>query len=269
MEIILFAAIMIVTAIIAGLLAGLLGIGGGLVIVPILFNLFSFLGYTDDMAYKTAVGTSLATIIITGFRSAQAHYKKQSVDIQLLKGWMFFIVFGAFCGAIITRFLNVNFLLFLFAMVLFYAAWNLSRKQSRVLASDFPNNLIYKTFVPYTIGLISTWMGIGGGTLSTPLLNAFGRPIHKAIGTAAAIGFIIAPFATIGMIISGLFIENRIPYNLGYVNIFAWICLVPITAFCAPIGAQIAHKIPPLLLKRYFAFFLILSAVRMIYKLVF
>ncbi len=269
MEIFIFAAIMFITAIVAGLLAGLLGIGGGLIIVPILFNLFSFMGYEDDIAYKTAIATSLATIIITGFRSTQAHHHQQSVDIILLKKWAIFIIFGAFCGAVITRFLNVNFLLILFAIVLFYAAWNLSKKQSLAIASDFPNNFFFNSFVPYFIGLVSTWMGIGGGTLTTPLLSLYGRSIHMAIGTAAAIGFIIAPFATIGMIISGLTVENKVIYSFGYVNILAWICLVPITAFCAPVGAQIAHKISPILLKRCFALFLVFSALRMIYKLIF
>ncbi len=267
MEILLFAIIMIITAIIAGLLAGLLGIGGGLIIVPILFNLFTFMGYDNDIAYKTAIATSLATIIVTGFRSMQAHYKKQSLDVALLKKWALFIGFGAFCGAIATRFLNVNFLLILFALILFYAAWNLSKKESRSLARDFPQHFFFTAFTPYMIGLISTWMGIGGGTLSTPLLTAYGRPIHKAIGTAAAIGFIIAPFATIGMVIAGWNVEGKIAYSMGYVNMLAWICLVPITAIFAPIGAQIAHKIQPLMLKRLFAVFLIISALRMIYKL--
>ncbi len=266
-EILVFIIIMLITSSVAGLLAGLLGIGGGLIIVPILFNLFSFMGYNDDIAYKTAIATSLATIIVTGFRSAHAHYKKQSVDMKLLKKWAFFIGFGAFCGAIFTRYLDVKFLLILFAAILFYAAWNLSRKNTRIIAQDFPEHILYKAFTPYLIGLISTWMGIGGGTLSTPLLSLYGRSIRMAVGTAASIGFIIAPFATIGMVIAGANMEGKLPYSLGYVNILAWICLVPAAAFFAPIGANIAHKISPILLKRIFAVFLIISALRMIYKI--
>ncbi|MFV0431019.1 MAG: sulfite exporter TauE/SafE family protein [Alphaproteobacteria bacterium] len=266
-NLLLFLVVIIITAMAAGFAAGLLGIGGGMIIVPVLFNVLGFMGYSDDIAYKVSIGTSLATIIVTGFRSAQGHLHHDAVDIPLLRRWATPIIVGSFLGGIITRYISVEYLLIVFVVVIIYAAANLWKKETKVIADEMPENWFCYGVFPAIVGFVSTFMGIGGGTLSTPLLAAYGRSIHKSIGTAAAIGVLIAISSTIAMIIAGLGVEGRPHFSLGYVNMLIWICFIPITAFMAPLGAKVAHKISPFVLKRIFACFLIVSALRMIYKL--
>ncbi len=181
----IFVSIMAVTAVVAGFAAGLLGIGGGLIIVPVLFNVLGFMGYSDDIAYKMAIGTSLATIIVTGFRSSQGHYKHGALDLELLKRWALPIIIGSFLGGIITRYISVKYLLAVFIIVILYAAYNLWKKETKVIANQMPENSLYYGIFPFMVGFISTFMGIGGGTLSTPIFTAYGKSIHKAVGTAA------------------------------------------------------------------------------------
>lgn len=266
-NLLLFITIMVLTACVAGFAAGLLGIGGGLIIVPVLFNVLGFMGYSNDIAYKMAIGTSLATIIVTGFRSSQGHYRHGALDLDLLKRWAVPIIIGSFIGAIVTRYISVKYLMLVFIAVIIYAAYNLWKKETKVIAHQMPENQIYYGVFPFIIGFVSTFMGIGGGTLSTPIFTAYGKSIHQAVGTAAGTGFLIAISATIGMVFAGLGVGGRPPFSLGYVNILVWVCFVPITAIIAPYGAKIAHKLSPFLLKRLFACFLIISALRMIYKL--
>ncbi|MBT8459432.1 MAG: sulfite exporter TauE/SafE family protein, partial [Boseongicola sp.] len=189
-----------VTGAIAGILAGLLGVGGGIVIVPVLFLLADFLGFPSELAMPMAVGTSLATIIPTSMSSARSHHKRGSMDIDLLKVWAPFVFAGAALGGVLASFVSGTFLTLLFGVIALIVAVNLALPKAIVVAQALPNGVLARTTVPTGVGVFSALMGIGGGTLSVPILTAFSYPVHRAIGTAAALGLVIAVPAVCGFI---------------------------------------------------------------------
>ena len=250
-----------------GLLAGLLGVGGGIVIVPVLFVIFTSLGYAGGLAMKLAVATSLATIVLTSITSARSHYRRGATDVALFKSWLIPIIVGVLIGTMIGGFADGRILTLVFAIVaVLVAAKMIFIRNGDAITSSFPNGAV-KAGSGLGIGVISALMGIGGGTLSVPLLTAVGYQMRRAVGTSAAIGFVIAVPATIGYILTGLGVAGRAPLSLGYVNLPAFMALVPLTMIFAPIGARIAHSIPQKTLQYAFVLFLVLTAARMFYSI--
>lgn len=250
-----------------GLLAGLLGVGGGIVIVPVLYHVFATVGIAETLRMKIAVATSLATIIATSAVSIRSHYQRGAVDHDLLKIWWLPILAGVVMGTLLGGFVNGQFLSLVFASVaLLVALRMLLSGNGAKLYDGFPNGFA-KWFTGIIVGLVSALMGIGGGTLSVPILSAFGYDIRRAVGTAAAIGFIIAIPGTIGYILTGLDIEGLPPFSLGYLNWAGALVLVPLTMLMAPVGAKLAHTIPRRGLQICFAVFLTISSLRMFYDL--
>tara|TARA_R100000005_G_C5000191_1_gene207012 strand:+ start:2328 stop:3164 length:837 start_codon:yes stop_codon:yes gene_type:complete len=260
-------AAMGVTGVVAGVLAGLLGVGGGIVIVPVLYNLLPFLGVSDDVRIHVAVGTSLATIIPTSISSARSHYKKGAVDMALLKSWGPIIFIGVIIGTALAWVASGNTLTLVFAICALLVAANMAFRPENAHIADRLPGTPWKHVIGLFIGSFSAMMGIGGGTFSVPILTLFNYPIKKAVGTAAAIGLIIAVPGTIGFLLSGLNADNLPPGNLGYVNILGFLVIFPLAALCAPLGAKIAHQINANMLKKAFAFFLFLTSLRMFYSL--
>lgn len=262
-----FVAAMIGAGIAGGLLAGLLGVGGGIVIVPVLYFVFTAIGISTDVAIKVAVATSLATIIVTSLSSARSHAKRDAVDYALLKSWGLPIVLGVISGTVLASFAKGWMLTSVFATVALLVALNMIfRGKGAQVATDFPNNPV-KAASGYIVGLISAMMGIGGGTLSVPILTAFGFDIRRAVGTAAAIGFLIAIPGTLGYIVAGWSVAGLPFASVGYFNALAFVLLVPLTALFAPVGARIAHAIPQSLLRYAFAAFLLVTSARMFLEL--
>ncbi|MFC4273309.1 TSUP family transporter [Sneathiella chungangensis] len=258
---------MAATGILGGLLAGLLGVGGGIVIVPVLYNILPFFGVDDAIRIHVAIGTSLATIIPTSISSARSHYKKGAIDMALLKSWGPVIFIGVIIGTVTASFSNAGVLTLVFAVLALLVAANMAfRPENAHLADGLPKSPI-KELIALFIGGFSAMMGIGGGTFTVPVLTIFNYPIRKAVGTAAAIGLIIAVPGTIGFLISGLDADNLPPGNIGYVNILGFLMIFPLAALCAPLGAKIAHQINANLLKKAFAFFLFVTSLRMFYSL--
>lgn len=260
-----FIIALLLTGACAGILAGLLGVGGGIVIVPVLFLLFPFLGVDPALVMHLAVGTSLATIIPTSIVSARAHHKKGGIDMALLKSWAPAI----FCGVVIGGYLGGNakseHLTLIFAIVAVLVSLNMVlRKEGFSLAEQLPSGIL-RAIMGFFIGGFSVVMGIGGGTLSVPILTLFNYPIRRAVGTASAIGLIIAVPGTISFILSGLGTENLPPFSFGYMNLLGFFAIVPATMLTAPIGAKIAHSIDPSKLRLAFAFFLFVTSMRMFY----
>ncbi|WP_210200404.1 sulfite exporter TauE/SafE family protein [Cohaesibacter celericrescens] len=252
--------------VLGGLLAGLLGVGGGIVIVPVLFVIFTILDYASGLAMKLAVATSLATIVLTSLMSARSHYKRGATDIALLKAWFIPIVVGVLIGTFIGGFADGRILTLVFAVVAVLVALKMMIPQKESsLASGFPNASI-QAASGVGVGLISAMMGIGGGTLSVPLLTAVGYEMRRAVGTSAAIGFVIAVPATIGYMLAGQGVADLAPLSIGYVNVPAFVALVPLTMIFAPVGARIAHSIPQRALQSAFGLFLLLTAARMFYS---
>lgn len=256
------------TGIVAGILAGLLGVGGGIVIVPVLYHVFSGLGIDEAVRMHLAVGTSLATITATSTRSMRAHRAKDAVDMALLKNLAAPILAGVLAGSLIAGAAKAAALMVVFATVaLIVSLYMAFGRESWRIADKFPGGVMSMA-IGGVIGLISVLMGIGGGTLGVPVLNLYATPIHRAVGTATGFGLIIAVPGTIAMILNGWGAPGLPPFSLGYVNLIGFALIVPSTVLAAPWGANIAHAISRPALRRAFALFLALTSVRMFLDLV-
>ncbi len=264
-----FVASMVFAGVVGGLLAGLLGVGGGIVIVPVLYSMLGTLEIHEDLAIKIAVATSLATIVVTSVSSSRSHYKRGNVDLELLRAWGPWIVIGVLVGTGLATIAKGWLMTLTFGIVAFLVAINMFvRASNSRLLPDFPNSAV-KRGCGALVGVFSAIMGIGGGTLSVPILTAFGFDIKRSVGTAAAIGFLIAVPATLGYVIGGWSSEDLPPFSIGYVNVIAFIALVPLTSLCAPLGARLAHALPASILGYAFAVFLLLTSVRMLWSVVY
>ncbi|WP_027853010.1 sulfite exporter TauE/SafE family protein [Marinobacterium litorale] len=261
------AVALVVTGVIAGLMAGLLGVGGGIVIVPVLYHLFTLLGIDEAVRMHVAVGTSLATIIPTSIMSSRAHFKKGSLNPDLLKQLVPGVIIGVIIGAVASGYFSGKVLTAIFATIALLVALNMAfKKDGFNLADELPGTLgtgVIGTF----IGGISTLMGIGGGTLSVPILSAFKTPMHTAVGTGAALGLVISLPGAIGFLINGIGVDARPPLSIGYVNLIGLFLIIPATMKMAPVGAKIAHAINAKLLRQLFALFLAITSLRMFYGL--
>lgn len=256
--------ILIATGAVAGVVSGLLGVGGGIVIVPVLFLVFLALDISEAVRMHVAVGTSLATIIFTGFISARSHWKRGSVDTALLKSWGPWIALGVILGTVVGGNVSGTVLTLVFALIAALVAINMAFKPADNIAPKPMPKTPLKQILSMIIGMISVMMGIGGGTLAVPILSFFTYPIRLAVGTAAAIGLIIAIPGTIGYALFGLGVDDLPPFSLGYVNIAGLIAIIPTSMLTAPLGVRIAHSIPQLALRWCFAAFLAVTSIRMI-----
>ena len=249
---------------IAGLLAGLLGVGGGIVLVPALFYGLGLLGVPDSVRMHTAIATSLATVIVTAYRSARSHHRRGAVDTELLRLWAPAIVVGVALGSGVSASLDGIGLARLFAvMALGIAAYMGFGSQDWRLVERPPTGPARFGFGGF-VGGFSVMMGLGGGTLGVPTLTLCGVPIRRAVGTAAGLGPIIAVPGVLALIWTGWGVPDRLPGSLGFVHVLGFAMIVPMTWLLAPVGARWAHALPPKALRRGFAFFLGLTALRML-----
>ncbi|WP_374629730.1 sulfite exporter TauE/SafE family protein [Pannonibacter indicus] len=266
MELASLAAALLATGAIAGIAAGLLGVGGGIVIVPVLYYVFPLVGVEREVVMHLAVGTSLATIVATGYSSARAHWLRGSVDMDLLKRWWLPISAGVIAGATLAGNLSGGALSLVFGTVALLVSANMVlRKEGSGIADKLPGAPV-REMLGALIGGVSVMMGIGGGTLGVPILTLFSYPIRKAVGTAAAIGLIIAVPGTLSSIYFGYGNPDLPPFSLGYINLLGFILIIPGSLLMAPVGAKLAHTLPPAKLRLVFAAFLAFTGARMIYS---
>ena len=268
-ELLVYFIGLLITGVIGGLIAGLFGVGGGIVIVPILFWIFTSLNFPNEILMHMAIGSSLATIIPTSISSARAHYHRGSIEIAIIKKWAPGIFLGAIIGGLSGKYFSVNELKYLFASIAFLVALNMFFKEPLRLGNNFPKSRLLNIIMSSLIGLVSSLMGVGAGTLGVPALVALSVPIHKAIGTAAALGLFIAVPATLGLAFSGFNIPNRPPMSIGYVNLIAFFIMFPLTVFFAPVGVKLAHRINQRALKSIFGVFLIITYIKMLSSIIF
>lgn len=255
---------LITTGVFAGILAGLLGVGGGIVIVPVLFFLFQSFGVSPESAMLVATATSLATIVPTSISSIRSHHQKGNVDFVLLKRWAVFILIGVLVGSWLVTRVEGNILTLLFGVIAVLSALNmLFRTGKSALYQKLPG-ATGQTVMGASIGFFSAMVGIGGGTISVPLLTLYNYPAHKAIGTAAAIGLIISLPGALTMLILGSTPVDAPAGTFGLVNLFGFICIVPLTVLFAPVGASLAAKLDAVKLKKIFAFVLLFTGLRML-----
>lgn len=265
---ILLGVAMLATGAVAGILAGLFGIGGGIVIVPVLETALGFLGVDPAIRMHVAVGTSLATIIPTSISSARAHFKRNSVDVEIVKRWAIFVLGGALLGAWIASLVHSRVLAIVFATLAFLVALKmLFMPGSRNLTDTVPRGPLVP-IIPTSIGCFSSMMGIGGGTFSVMTLTLFNEPIHRAVGTAALFGLVISVPGMLGFVIAG-WGDPRIPAgSLGYVSLVGFACIAPVTVLTAPIGAKIAHAFSADRLNMLFGLFLLAASARLFLRAV-
>ncbi|MDC1067094.1 sulfite exporter TauE/SafE family protein [Alphaproteobacteria bacterium] len=268
-ELLVYFMGLLITGVIGGLIAGLFGVGGGIVIVPILFWIFTSLSFPNEILMHMAIGSSLATIIPTSISSARAHYHRGSIEIDIIKKWAPGIFLGAIIGGLSGNYFSVNELKYLFASIAFFVALNMFFKEHLRIGNCLPKSRLLNIVISSLIGFVSSLMGVGAGTIGVPTLVALSVPIHKAIGTAAALGLFIAVPATLGLAFSGFNVPNRPPMSIGYVNLIAFFIMFPLTVFFAPIGVKFAHRINQRLLKIIFGIFLIITSVKMLSSLIF
>lgn len=253
---------------VAGLLAGLLGVGGGIVIVPMLVASFTFKDMPYDSTMHLALGTSMASIIFTSVASFRGHHKHGAVHWEIVRRIIAGILLGTFLGTGIAGRLSTGFLTVFFVVFLYYVALQLLLDQKPAPSRTLPGR--WGIFgAGNLIGVVSSLVGIGGGSLSVPFMIWCNIPVHKAIGTSAAIGFPIAIAGTAGYIINGLGATGLPQHCLGYVYLPAFAGLVCASVFTAPLGVKLAHSLPVGRLKRIFAVLLLATASRMLYGLVF
>jgi len=259
-------AALIGTGVVAGLLAGLLGVGGGIVIVPILYFLFQAFGVSPDTAMVVATATSLATIVPTSISSIRAHRKKGNVDFSLLKVWGPFILMGVLLGSWLVTRVNGEMLTTLFGIIATLSAINMLFGSKNALFKSLPGSAGQAT-MGASVGLFSSLVGIGGGTLTVPMLTFCNYPAHRAVGTAAAVGLIISLPAAITMLIVGQTPNDAPIGTFGLVNLVGFVCIVPLTVLFAPIGANLAQRLDAAKLKKVFAAVLMITGIRMLSQL--
>ena len=258
--------LMVPIAAIAGFFAGLFGIGGGLITVPFLFFIFEYLNFDKTYLMHLSVGTSFAIIIPTSIVSVLTHKKHNSVDINVIKNYGFFVISGVLLGTILAANLNTESLLLFFTIVVYFlGAYLLNIKEKT--AKLKPNfGLAPKIILGFISGFISAPMGIGGAVMNVPILRYFGYPINKAIGSASAIGFIIALFGGIGFFLAGSYLEANLPMSIGFINLPAFLIFIPITMFMARIGANTSNKMEKPKLQRFFGIFLYIIGTLFLYR---
>ena len=251
---------MIATAIPAGFAAGLFGIGGGLITVPILFYIFGSIGIEPTYLMHLAVGTSFGIIIPTSIVSVFTHHQHKAVDFSVVKGYGFFVATGVILGTILAASLETK------PLIVYILAFYLLFLKEKEENLEIKMGLLAKAICGVVSGFISAPMGIGGAVMNVPILKFFGFPINKAIGSAAAIGFIIALFGVAGFLISGSYLNVNLPLSIGFLNIPAFLIFFPITTFMARLGAKASHRINKKKMTKYFGLFLIVIGTKFLYE---
>jgi len=253
---------------IAGLTAGLFGVGGGFVVVPALLAVFPFLSDQTEHLMMVAVGTSLATIVVSSARSVHAHSKKGAVDFDLLKSWSIWVLLGVLVGIGIASKTDSQKLIMVFAVgVLVYSIYFLfPRMFDRFKGRWAMPSGAGKALLASSLGGFSALLGIGGGTITVLTMVLCDRPIHQAVATASGVGFLIGLPGMLGFIVMGLGVENLPAGSWGYVNLPALAAVAVFSIFTAPLGARLAHSLDADQLKRIFGIYLILVSVSMFAK---
>jgi uncharacterized membrane protein YfcA len=250
----------------AGVLAGLLGVGGGIILVPAFFYAFQTLGYAGPQLMQICLATSLATIIVTSVRSVLSHHRKGAVDWAVLRGWAPGIALGAILGVLVAANLRSTTLQGLFGVlgVVIGLYLGFGRPHWR-LGAVMPKGLVRAALSP-ALGFLSVLMGIGGGSFGVPLMSLYAMPIHRAVATAAGFGLTIAVPSVAGFLLLEIAPENRPPLTFGAVNLVAFVVVIAMTLITAPWGVRLAHAMDPKPLRRIFAVFITLVALNMLRK---
>ncbi len=258
--------LMVLTAIPVGFVAGLFGIGGGLITVPFLYYIFGSLDVDEQYVMHLAVGTSFAIIIPTSIVSVLTHHKFKAVDFNIVKNYGLFVVIGVIIGTIFAASLKTKSLVLFFSIMILFLGIYLLYIKEKEKNTISQMKFYLKVILGFLVGFISAPMGIGGAIMNVPILKFFGYSINKAIGSAAAIGFLIALFGAIGFLISGNYLKTNLPLSVGFLNIPAFLIFIPITTFMARLGAKTVHKINKNKISKFFGIFLLAISIKFFYE---
>ena len=257
---------MLITAIPVGFVAGLFGIGGGLITVPFLFYIFNYIEINPQYVMHLAVGTSFAIIIPTAIVSVLTHHKFKAVDFDVVKSYGIFVILGVIIGTFFAATLKTKSLILFFSIIITFLGIYLLLIKERENNITVGIKLYLKIIFGFIVGFISAPMGIGGAIMNVPILKFFGYSINKAIGSAAAIGFLIALFGALGFLISGSYLKTNLPLSIGFLNIPAFLIFIPITSFMARIGARTVHRIDKNKISKFFGLFLLIVATKFLFE---
>lgn len=249
-----------------GLFAGMLGIGGGTMLVPLMVFMFSVQQFPDDRILHLALGTSLATIVFTSLSSIRAHHKRGAVRWDVFRNAALGLVVGTMFGAFIADRLNTRYLAVVFVTFVVYSAIQLVLDKKPKAARQLPGR-VGMAGGSGVVGIISSLVGAGGGVVTIPLMVMCNVPMRNAVGTSAALGLPIALAGAMGYIVTGLAQEQMPPLSLGYVYVPALIGIVTGTFVTVPIGAKLAHSMPVSRLKKIFALILFMLAAQMLWSI--
>ena len=262
-EIINLLGVLAISAAVAGFMAGLLGVGGGIIMVPALYYAFTVLDFELATRMHLAVGTSLAIIIPTSIISTKTHMEYDAVDFKMVKSFGIFILLGVIAGTFLAVNLKTPTLVLFFSIFAFMVGLFFIFLREKLVENPKTISNIVKNISGIMIGFISVPLGIGGGSLMVPFMRTFGYDIRKSIGTAAAVGFLISLSGTITMIMGGKIIDNiNTPFSVGYINLLGFAVFVPVTMIMARLGAKAVYKIDKKLLSKIFGTFLLIVSVR-------
>ena len=266
-ELIILAVVLLAAGALTGVLAGLFGVGGGALMVPVLFETFGFLGVDDAARMPLAVGTSLAVIIPTSLKSYRSHLARGAVDTELLRRWAVPIVAGVLVGAVIARYASPVVMQAVFVLVAGVNAVKLISGTKRWdIASDLPGGWLLRAY-GWVIGLLSSLMGIGGGQIANIIMTLHGRSIHQAVATSAGIGVLISIPGALGYVFAGWGRADLPPDALGFVSLLGVALFVPTTVMTASLGVRLAHSLSRRRLELAFGIFLALVSLRFVFAM--
>lgn len=251
-----------------GLLAGLFGVGGGAVIVPVLYEIFRVIGVSDDIRMQLCVGTSLAIIIPTSIRSYMAHRARGTLPVGILKRWIVPVTLGVVLGSVIAALAPTAVFKAFFAVIAFLIGAKFLFVRDGWRISDTLPGPSLMWLAGAVIGFYSAMMGVGGGAVATLVLSLYGQPLHTAVGISAGVGVIISLVGTVGFMVAGLAHQDLMPpLSIGYVSLIGFALMAPVSSFFAPYGARIAHAMSHRKLETAFGVFLWVVALRFMFSL--
>ena len=274
-ELLELALLLVAVGALSGFLAGLFGIGGGAILVPVFYECFRLAGVPLEVRMPLCIGTSLAIIIPTSVRSYRAHYARGAVDMETLKAWWLPVLIGVVAATVTARYAPERLFKFVFVGMAWSAAARLLlARQTWKFGEDLPKGLLMKSY-GFLIGILSTLMGIGGGLVSNLLMTFYGRPIHQAVATSSALAVLISIPGTLGYIYAGWPAAMRypdvaalqLPFAIGYVSLIGAMLVMPTSLFTAPLGVKAAHAMSKRTLEMAFGIYLFIAGGRFVISL--
>lgn len=266
-ELLPFVAGLLVAGVVAGFLAGLFGIGGGAVLVPVFYQMLTILNVDDGVRTHLCVGTSLAIIVPTSLRSFQSHWKRGAVDAELVRSFLLPVPAGVIAASVLAAYISGEGLRIIFAAVAVLVAVKLLfGRASWRLGDEMPGNPL-RAVIGFFIGLFSAFMGIGGGIFNNTFMTLYGRPMLQAVATSSGVGVLIAVPGALGYAWAGWGAPGLPPFSLGFVNLLMMAVVIPMTLLVAPFGVAMAHRLPKRQLEIGFGLFMVFVAVRFAFSI--